>query len=104
VELFVWELVQTLSGILLSQKLKKRSSPILNLWRMSVNRHSVDSLYVAGDDRVRAAVYSYYAETATAEGFHPHVVTERRNLDFQRAQGLENREALAKLVRLTVDR
>jgi hypothetical protein len=88
VELFLRELVQTISGILLSQKSKKRSSPFLNLRRMSVDRHSVGNLSVAGDDGVYSAVHPYNAKATAAEGLHPLVVTERWNLDFERAQGL----------------
>jgi len=88
VELFLRELVQNISGILLSQKSKKRSSPFLNLRRMSVDCHSIGNLSVAGDDGVCSAVHPYNAKATAAEGFHPLVVTDRWNLDFERAQGL----------------
>src|SRR5258708_441708 len=50
------ELVQIFSGIFLSQKAKKRSSPLLDLRCMSFDCHSVGNLSVTGDQRARAAV------------------------------------------------
>jgi hypothetical protein len=88
VEFFVWELVWHFSGILLGQKPKERSSPLLKFWRVGVDRHSVSRLCVAGDYRLRSAIHPYNAKTAAAEGFHPLVVTKRWNLDSERAQGL----------------
>jgi hypothetical protein len=104
VKLFVGESAQILSGIFLRQKAKKRSSPLLNLRSMSFDCHSVGNLSVARDYGARSAVHMHDAQATPPERFHPLVITDRWNFDVERPQGLENREALVKFVRLAVDR
>src|SRR5260370_733534 len=55
------ELAQIFSGILLSQKAKKRSSPLLDLRCMSFDCHSVGNLSVTGHRRARSGDDRFFA-------------------------------------------
>jgi len=103
VELFVGQLSQSVSGILLSQESEKRSSPFLDFLGMSLDGHAVRNTRVAGGNGARLPIDLDDAQAAAAERLHSMVITKRRNSNMEQARGVEDREALFKLMRLTVN-